>query len=116
MCACIRMRGIILRSGAVFRLKFENEGKPWDRLDLRYVIVLYNERYTVNGIAERLGRTEKEVYAKIRQLRNKKILNTLEKSVCDDNCFECKYYDCIISAAECMRRENKNHRRDKERK
>ena len=60
-------------------MKFENEGKPWDRLDLRYVIVLYNERYTVNGIAERLGRTEKEVYAKIRQLRNKKILTLLKK-------------------------------------
>ena len=110
------MRGIILRNGAVVRLKLENEGKPWDRLDLRYVIVLYNERYTVNGIAERLGRTEKEVYAKIRQLRNKKILSSLEKSVCDDNCFECKYDDCIISAAESMKRENKNHRRGKERK
>lgn len=92
-------------------MKFLNEKKPWDRLDLRYVIVLYNERYPVNSIAQRLDRTEKEVYAKIRQLRNKKILSNLEKSVCNDNCFACKYDDCIISSSEVMKRENKNHRR-----
>jgi DNA-binding Lrp family transcriptional regulator len=107
------MRGIILRDGAVFRLKLKKSRKPWDRLDLRYVIVLYNERYTVSGIAERLGRTEKEVYAKIRQLRNKKIIKTLEKRICNDDCFECKYDDCMISASEAMRRENKNYRRGK---
>lgn len=97
-------------------MKFENEGNPWDRLDLRFVIVLYNQYYTVHSIAERIGRTDKEVYSKIRQLRNKKILSDRKKRICNDQCLQCEYEDCIISCSETMKRENKNHRQGKERK
>lgn len=107
MCACVRMRGIILRDRAVIKL---NKKTNWDRLDLKYVVVLYNEYYTAKQISGRIGKPEREIYSKINQLKKQNILKNREKRICDDQCFNCKFEDCIISCSEAMKRENKNHR------
>ena len=84
----------------------------FDRLDERYIIVLSRMGYSAKYIANCIGQKTMSVKWKISSLQRKGVLGRVAKCEKDD-CFNCPYYDCIISSAEMMRRGNQTSRKRK---